>query len=240
MEQEMLDFGFTKSKPLFLQTNNTLPEYKDFLEKISDYLATVSDPDEKQQITLTRRKVFLKDLFNENSMISFKIDTVIEEYPEFFTSPASTRFHGAYSGGLFDHSIGVLYAGMNSSNIYGLEIKDIDLIAFLFHDLCKVGFYIKSQKWKKDASTGNKWMSYEGYECNNDMPQILHGPESLRRLLNCNISISEPWQLAISYHMGAFDAGTDEKAKFSKMCERFPEVLLLHHADMISTKIYHL
>ena len=79
------------------------------------------------------------------------------------------------------------------------------------------------------------------YIYNNEYNGIEHGAESLRRLLNIEgvgELIPEPWQIAITYHMGVFDVSNIEMQNFSTMSERYPEVLLLHHSDMIATKIY--
>lgn len=40
--------------------------------------------------------------------------------------------------------------------------------------------------------------------------------------------------------MGVFGVSNIEMQNFSTMSERYPEVLLLHHFDMIATKIYDL
>ena len=39
---------------------------------------------------------------------------------DFFTAPASTRFHGAYPGGLVKHSMNVYYALLGNFNLRGL------------------------------------------------------------------------------------------------------------------------
>ena len=61
---------------------------------------------------------------------------------DFFTAPASTRYHGAYAGGLCEHSLDV-YA-MAKKGIAGYELdlsEESVVISALFHDLCKVNFY---------------------------------------------------------------------------------------------------
>ena len=260
-EQKELDFGFSAPKPLYLDrahfniadksssesdtTNET--EKLDLLEK---YINKVSHESERAKIDKNTRMELLKKLFdNHDAVEPVAVKSILIKYPEFLTSPASAKFHGAYEGGLFDHSIGVYYAALRLGEIYGFDHLStdknvdrhyIDAIAVIFHDLCKVGLYKNAKKWKKDESTGNKWVQCDSYDYNNEMPTIQHGPESLRRLFNCSQYCEEPWQLAIAYHMSVFDAGEDEKAKYSKMCELYPEVLLLHQADMISTKLYRL
>lgn len=57
---------------------------------------------------------------------------------DFFRAPASTRFHGAFEGGLCNHSLAV-YESMkfiNESWDLGLADDSIALCA-LCHDLCK-------------------------------------------------------------------------------------------------------
>jgi hypothetical protein len=109
----------------------------------------------------------------------------------------------------------------------------------MFHDLCKVGKY----KAKQETIAGINIVSYE---YNHDYVGIEHGAESLRRLLtidtikNIEEFLPESWQLAIAYHMGVFDASDTEMKNFSSLTEKYPEILLLHHADMIATKIYKL
>ena len=145
-------------------------------------------------------------------------------YSDFITSPASSKYHGAYLGGLFDHSIGVYEAALRCAEIYGLRKENIDVIACIFHDLCKVGSY--------------EFVNRVEFKHKNDRKSIAHGSESLVRLLKLDIHLPLSWELAINYHMGAFNDSRDEVNAFSRITEVHPEVLLLHHADMIATKIY--
>lgn len=170
--------------------------------------------------------------------------TILTLYPEFLISPASAKYHGAYAGGLFDHSMAVLEAGVKLCPAFDMTIIDIDPIPFIFHDLCKVGLYKLVTKTKKDKDGKTVDASY--YEYTNDMLQIQHGPESLRRILNARdcakankpkYTMSNEFQLAVAWHMGSFDVGTDDRIKFGNMCGLAPEVLLMHTADMIASKI---
>lgn len=173
----------------------------------------------------------------EDKLIKRAISKILIRYSTFFNEPASTKYHGAYKGGLVDHSLAVYLAAIRTSIHYGIQASEVNPIACLFHDICKVGKYklIKDEK----SNTGFK------YIYDNEYNGIEHGAESLRRLLNLNIEgvgelISIPWQFAIAYHMGVFGVPNTEMQNFSTMSERYPEVLLLHHADMIATKIYDL
>ena len=171
----------------------------------------------------------------EDKLIKRAIYKILIKYSTFFNEPASTKFHGAYKGGLIDHSLAVYLAAIRTSNYYGINPSDVNPIACLFHDICKVGRY----KLIKDNKSDDGFK----YIYNSEYNGIEHGSESLRRLLNIEgVSelISEPWQIAIAYHMGVFGVSNTEMQNFSTMSERYPEVLLLHHADMIATKIYDL
>ena len=144
---------------------------------------------------------------------------MLELYSDFLTCPASTKFHGAYEGGLFDHSLAVYESVLKLA-----PIMDVDLIcvpAVIFHDLCKVG------KYKESAGK---------YVYNNVSVQLHHGTESLRRLFMCDVYLPEAWQFAVAYHMGAFDGDND----YGTACSKYPEVLLLHTADMMASKLYKL
>jgi hypothetical protein len=168
----------------------------------------------------------------EDKLIKRAVSKILIRYSTFFNEPASTKYHGAYKGGLVDHSLAVYLAAIRTSFHYGIQSDEVNPIACLFHDICKVGRY----KLIKD----NKGDDFK-YVYNNEYDGIEHGAESLRRLLNIEgvgELISEPWQIAIAYHMGVFGVSNTEMQNFSTMSERYPEVLLLHHADMIATKIY--
>jgi hypothetical protein len=40
--------------------------------------------------------------------------------------------------------------------------------------------------------------------------------------------------------MGAFSEDSLQRTNYGKACEKYPEVLLLHTADMIASKIMHI
>ena len=186
-------------------------------------------------LSLLKDKLLYSLNDEEDKLIKRAICKILIKYSTFFNEPASTKYHGAYKGGLVDHSLAVYLAAIRTSNYYGINPSDVNPIACLFHDICKVGRY----KLVKD----NKGDDGFKYVYNNEYNGIEHGAESLRRLLTIECVgelIPEPWQIAIAYHMGVFGVSSTEMQNFSTMSERYPEVLLLHHADMIATKIYDL
>lgn len=67
---------------------------------------------------------------------------------DFFTAPSSTRFHGAYEGGLVEHSLNVYECLKDYLNrprtkeLYGMDYTPETIaVTALLHDICKVGFY---------------------------------------------------------------------------------------------------
>lgn len=116
----------------------------------------------------------------------------------FFEAPASTRFHGAYAGGLAEHSLRVyiLLIKLCPTNICDatgsgqkplpLDCDSLTIVALL-HDVCKMGAYIgteKPYKWNKQQPKG-------------------HALLSLERIKKF-IKLTELEELMIKYHMGVY------------------------------------
>ena len=73
------------------------------------------------------------------------LNYLLSSSSDFFTAPASTRFHNAFEGGLCEHSIHVykcLKSYIESQRVkdeFGLEYADESIaIVGLLHDVCKV------------------------------------------------------------------------------------------------------
>ncbi len=61
---------------------------------------------------------------------------------DFFTAPASTKYHGGYQGGLCQHSIDVYQYAKRLTFLMSTPPSEEPLaIAARFHDLCKVNLY---------------------------------------------------------------------------------------------------
>ena len=107
------------------------------------------------------------------------------EKTDFFTAPASTRFHSSYEGGLLQHSLNVYdcLAGLGTTTgdvqefqTAGMRLDSIPqesiIIVALLHDLCKVNFYATEMRWRKDAN--NKWEQYPVYAVIRPRRKISH------------------------------------------------------------------
>src|SRR3972149_5616297 len=64
----------------------------------------------------------------------------------FFTSPASTKYHGCYPGGLSEHSLNVMEILSTLNGLCGkpIEVESV-ILASLLHDVCKAGAYLEEQ-----------------------------------------------------------------------------------------------
>ena len=91
------------------------------------------------------------------------IDALIEflDISDYFTAPASTKYHGAYEGGLAEHSVNVLDCMLTLdetfNKVYGMPKDDEGsiILVSLLHDLCKTNTYHTKELWRKDKSAIN-------------------------------------------------------------------------------------
>jgi hypothetical protein len=155
---------------------------------------------------------------------------------DFFSAPASTRFHLAYEGGLVEHSLNVyaclkdFLSGPKARTEYQLVFSDETIaIVALLHDLCKVNVYQKSMRNVKDK-TGT-WVQVPSYEYNDQLPYG-HGEKSVY-IISGFMKLSREEAFAIRFHMGFSD--TDDKSNVSAAYEKFPLALALSVADMEAT-----
>lgn len=153
------------------------------------------------------------------------------ESGDFYTAPASSRFHGSYRGGLLEHSLNVYYELQRVLAIYP-EIKCSDetaIICALFHDFCKINFYTTEKRNRKNAD--GQWESYDAYKIDEKYCFGGHGSKSVY-LIQHFIKLTPEEAAAINSHMGAF---SDEKV--GNVYEQFPLAWALHVADEAATYI---
>ena len=109
--------------------------------KICDHLSNEernNDSDNKI-LSLLKNELLYSLNDEEHKLIRRAVSKILIRYSTFFNEPASTKFHGAYKGGLIDHSLAVYLAAIRTSIHYGIQASEVNPIACLFHDICKVG-----------------------------------------------------------------------------------------------------
>lgn len=159
------------------------------------------------------------------------------EGSDFFTAPASTRYHGAYEGGLCEHSINVYeclkdYLARDTvKEKYGIEASDETVaVVALLHDLCKVNLYRTSWRNSKNDATG-QWEKVPYFEFNETLPYG-HGEKSVY-IISGFMRLTRDEAMAIRWHMGF--SGEENVNTIGKALEMFPLALAANIADMEAT-----
>lgn len=148
---------------------------------------------------------------------------------DFFTAPASTRFHLAVPGGLCEHSLGVWRRLCQNTEL--TEVSDeTKAICGLLHDVCKVGFYKATTRNVKNERTG-EWEKKPYYQVEDTLPYG-HGEKSVY-ILGGFIRLSREEAMAIRWHMGGFDDSVKAGSfTISDAFGQFPLAVQLHVADL--------
>lgn len=155
---------------------------------------------------------------------------------DFFTAPASARFHSSYEGGLVDHSVNVydcLTSYLNSPrtvDIIGTKYSDESIaIVSLLHDLCKIDVYKKGFRNVKDEK--GAWQRVDTFEYDDRMPYG-HGEKSVY-IISGYMRLTREEAFAIRYHMGY--SSTEDPRNVSAAFEMFPLAFALSTADSEAT-----
>ena len=151
------------------------------------------------------------------------------ENSDFFTAPASTKYHEAYEGGLCEHSVNVW------DELYRLvmaypEVKiyaETAAIVSLLHDLCKIGCYKTELRNKKENGV---WIQVPFYTFVEDFSFGGHGSKSVY-LIQKYMKLTDEEATAINCHMGVENGNYAVYDAF----KQHPLAFLLHTADMAST-----
>lgn len=145
---------------------------------------------------------------------------------DFYTAPASTRFHDSVEQGLVYHSLKVFTYLRGDKDISKLNISEESVaICALFHDICKIGFYKVSTRNTKDEN--GKWIQVPYYEVDDKLP-LGHSEKSVM-LLQSYMKLTTDEILAINAHMGGFD---DRKFIIGNTFDTCPLAVCLHVADL--------
>ena len=152
---------------------------------------------------------------------------------DFFTAPASTRYHGAHEGGLLEHSLNVydcledILSRPRMKELFKVEYSDESIaIAALLHDVCKVNFYKTSFRNVKDET--GKWVSAPYYTIEDTLPYG-HGEKSVY-IVSGFMRLTRDEAFAIRYHMGF--SGTEDSNNVGRALEMFPLAYAVCCADM--------
>ena len=151
----------------------------------------------------------------------------LEHKSDFFTAPASARYHGAYEGGLCEHSLNVYHclteylARERVQELYGVEVSaESAAIAALLHDLCKV---VKGPD--------GKWQTVPTFYFEDPLPYG-HGEKSVY-IISGFMKLKREEAMAIRWHMGF--SGDEDKRLVGQALQKYPLAFALSVADMEAT-----
>lgn len=153
----------------------------------------------------------------------------------FFTAPASTKYHGNYEGGLFDHSLTVAEYLVALTENCQLAWKDrrSPYLVGMFHDLCKIDQYRHEQMGL--MLDGTPMEDPFKWEYNPNTLLKGHGDKSVM-LLSQFYTLTEEEIMCIRYHMGAF-CPKEEWNDYTRAVRAYPNVLWTHQADMLASHV---
>lgn len=158
------------------------------------------------------------------------------EKTDFFTAPASTRFHGDYEGGLLEHSMKVyeILKHKAKNNVMKMEFAEDTLIIIgLLHDICKVNFY--KVDYRNAKNERGEWEKVPYYTIDDTIPYG-HGEKSVMMLTEY-IKLTSEEKYCIRWHMG-FSEPKEVYNSLGAAYKRYPLALLLNEADLESTYFY--
>lgn len=165
------------------------------------------------------------------------LEYLLSEESDFFTAPASTRYHGAYAGGLLSHSLNVYHnlkaylARERCSEVYHMpEYSDESIaISALLHDICKMNFYTVDYRNAKNEQ--GVWEKVPFYKIDDRLPYG-HGEKSVF-LIQFFMHLRKEEAMAIRWHMGF--SGPEDANTIGRALEMYPLAFALHVADMEAT-----
>lgn len=142
----------------------------------------------------------------------------------YFKVPASLSHHGTMEGDLYQHSK-MIYLQLKeyTQKLYlsWKEERSPVVIAFL-HDLCKTDDYVLvggEYVWNKNRILSG------------------HGEKSVIMALQLFPELTDEEVMCIRYHMGAYE-GQEKWKTLGNAVKSYPNILWVHHADMIASQIW--
>ncbi len=159
------------------------------------------------------------------------------EKSDFFTAPASTKFHSAFEGGLCQHCVNAYKRFLNKIIVeYGENYeekisKESIAVIGLLHDICKVNYYKVEYRNTKE---NGEWVQKPFYAVDDKLPYG-HGEKSVY-ILTGFMRLTRDEAMAINWHMGGFDTRVQGGSNsMSTAFYDYPLALIFHTADLEAT-----
>lgn len=151
------------------------------------------------------------------------------ETTDFYTAPASAKYHSCFPGGLCLHSLNVhkrIITKVSAGD--GIDRESLAIVS-LFHDLCKANFYKQDLRNTKDER--GQWIKVPYYTFDDQFP-LGHGEKSLF-LIQRHIELTNDEALAVRWHMGNFGLmiGSNEMIALNNAMRKSRLLIMLQQAD---------
>ncbi len=166
------------------------------------------------------------------------IDGLLEfiEKTDFYKAPASTKYHGAYEGGLLEHSMKVYEILKDKVKNAPIDINTSEetlIIVALLHDICKVNFY--KVDYRNAKNQFGEWEKVPYYTVEDTIPYG-HGEKSVMMLTEY-IKLTSEEKYSIRWHMG-FTEPKESYGTLGQAFKKYPLALLLHESDLEATYFF--
>ena len=178
-------------------------------------------------------EVFNKNIKREGA--AELLEYLLSSASDFFSAPASARFHCSFEGGLCEHSLNVYdclqsYLSSERAKNFGFSYSDESIaIVSLLHDLCKINVYKKGFRNVKDDK--GVWQRVDTFEYDDKLPYG-HGEKSVY-MITAYMKLTREEAFAIRYHMGY--SSTEDPRNIAAAFEMFPLAFALSTADSEAT-----
>ena len=178
-------------------------------------------------------EVFNKNIKREGA--AELLEYLLSSASDFFSAPASARFHCSFEGGLCEHSLNVYdclqsYLSSERAKKFGFSYSDESIaIVSLLHDLCKINVYKKGFRNVKDDK--GVWQRVDTFEYDDKLPYG-HGEKSVY-MITAYMKLTREEAFAIRYHMGY--SSTEDPRNIAAAFEMFPLAFALSTADSEAT-----
>lgn len=141
----------------------------------------------------------------------------------FFIFPASVNHHGKREGDLYIHSrtIYELLRDWTAKRIIIWEKERSPMVIAFLHDLCKTDDYIREG---------------ERFQYNRKKLLSGHGEKSALMALQLFPDLTDEEIMCIRYHIGAYE-GQQAWESLNNAIKKHPNILWVHHADMIASQV---
>lgn len=200
-------------------------------------------------LDLERNKKEFEELLNSVDRNGIEnLIIFLREQSDFYSAPASARYHMNVKGGLCQHSLNVYHNLKKLNEIYGTNFDEESMIvAALLHDLAKIDYYEYYVQNRKQYTPHGKqfddngkfnWIQVGAYRVKDSTERNYvyseHGVCSYL-LASKYIKLTEDEGVAIINHHMDLDKNGYIRTDISEIYNRYPLASLLHIADCMAT-----